>query len=167
MKAGRLLIVISLLAAAAQSAFYWARLPAMMASHFGAAGQANGWQSKPAFFGFYCFIMLLLAVIFLGMPVLIRFMPVSLINLPNKDYWLAPQRREASLSFLQNQLELTGAAAMLLVVLVMQLAMNANLNGSASLSPVATWLLLIVFVGFELMCTARMITRFGARPVSG
>lgn len=47
----------------------------------------------------------------LGLPLLIaaisfvvRFMPVSSINLPNREYWLAPERRDATYAFFSRQL---------------------------------------------------------------
>lgn len=163
MKTGRYLILLSILAAIGQGLFYWPRLPATLASHFGPTGQANGWQSKPLFFVFYFFIVLLLALIFIGMPLLIRRMPVNLINLPNKDYWLAPERRDESLSFLQNQLELTGAAALLLIVVVMQMAISTNLNKSSVLPTLPTELALALFIGVELTCMVRLITHFSVR----
>ena len=163
MKTGRMVIFVAVLLAIGQCLYFGPRLPATMASHFGANGQPDGSQSKGAFLGFDLFIVALLTAIFTGMPLLIRRLPVSMINLPNKDYWLAPERRDESLAFLANQLELIGGSALLLVVAVMQLAFNANLSNAPTMPPTLIWPPVVAFIGFELVCTVRLMWRFGAR----
>ena len=164
MRVGRIMIIVAVLLAIAQCLYFGPRLPATMASHFGANGQPNGWQSREAFIGFDLFIVALLTATFTGMPFLLRFIPIALINLPNKDYWLAPERREESLAFLNNQMELIGGSSLLLVVAVMQLAFNANLTNSPAMPPTFIWPLLVLFIGFQIICSVRMVRRFGSRP---
>lgn len=163
-KSGRFWIFMAVLVSLGQSAYYWPRLPAKLASHFGIDGQANGWQSKEAFFALNFCVILLLAVLFVGLPIALRRLPASVINLPHKEYWLAPERREETLSFLQNQLELIGASALLLVTAIMQMAMKANLTQSPALPSALLMPLMAGFIIFELMCVVRILTRFSAPP---
>lgn len=69
------------------------RLPERVASHFGPMGHADGWMSRTAylgtFVGFVCGLSIFLPTVFYC----VRFLPASGINLPNRDYWLAPERR--------------------------------------------------------------------------
>src|SRR5260370_35733971 len=69
---------------------YYSQLPEVVASTFSGRGVANGWQTKPAFFTVFVGVSVLAAVIGFGIPRIISAMPPQLINLPNKDYWLAP-----------------------------------------------------------------------------
>jgi uncharacterized protein DUF1648 len=75
-------------------------LPERVASHFSAAGLANGYMSRDAYrifmlaFGFG--VPLVVVALIAWLP---RLAP-NLINIPNRDYWLAPERREATLAAL-------------------------------------------------------------------
>ena len=75
-------------------------LPAKVASHFDLAGQPNGWMSRDSCVAF----TLGLGVIVPGFIILMMGgagrIPVSFINLPHRDYWLAPARRSAALAIL-------------------------------------------------------------------
>ncbi len=75
-------------------------LPDRIPTHFGAGGVPNAWMTR----GGYTTFMLAFTV---GLPVLMvaaigvlpRFAP-RLVSLPNRDHWLAPERRDDSLAFL-------------------------------------------------------------------
>ena len=77
-------------------------LPPRIATHFGVDGQANGFMTRGTYLAF-------MAVVVIGLPTLlsagigaaIHRAPGSL-NIPNRDYWLAPPRREATVSYLVN-----------------------------------------------------------------
>src|SRR5256885_8999011 len=112
---------------AAQTIYYFPRLPAIVAQHFDAAGRPNGWASRDGFFIFSWMILLGISAIFMLTPRMLRRVPVSLINLPNKDYWLAPERKQESLRFLERDLEWMGVLTVGFITLVMHFAIRANL----------------------------------------
>jgi uncharacterized membrane protein len=100
-----LLLFVMLLAAATAFIFYFApELPERVAVHFDAAGRANGFMTRTG-----CRDFLLAST--LGIPLLVviattllpRALPVSMINLPHRDYLLAPERAHDSLVFLSEQ----------------------------------------------------------------
>ena len=66
------LLVLLLLGAVGQALLYYPRLPDRMASHFNAAGQADGWMSKRAFFGLDLGMQVGMAVLFVGITKLAR-----------------------------------------------------------------------------------------------
>src|SRR5690606_13247496 len=76
-------------------ALAWAaeRLPARVASHFNAAGVPDNWMSREAHLwlmaAFGVGLPLALAAMFYG----VRYFPVSIVNLPHREYWLAEERR--------------------------------------------------------------------------
>ncbi|HXG65862.1 MAG TPA: hypothetical protein VNO70_12215, partial [Blastocatellia bacterium] len=99
--------------------------------------------------------ILFFCVLFFGFfPSLLRRMPESLLNLPNKDYWLAAERREQTFSFLGEQMRWFGAATLMLTLLIIQLVINANLAPTQYLSARTAWLLLaayLIYVGLWLI----------------
>jgi hypothetical protein len=74
-----------------------ADLPARVASHFAADGRPNGWQSLASYrvwmLGFGVLMPIVVTAMIAWLP---RRFP-RLINVPHKDYWLEPARRDATL----------------------------------------------------------------------
>src|SRR5438552_3237464 len=105
-------MVFALLAVSAALYFssLYAQLPDVMASHFNARGVPNGWQTKSAFFSVLVGVSVLAAVIGFGIPRIISVMPMELINLPNKRYWLAPEQRAETMDFLNGYFAWFGCA---------------------------------------------------------
>jgi serine/threonine-protein kinase len=71
-----------------------ALLPLRLASHFDAAGQPNGWMNRSSYTSFIAIFGLGLPAFTVAMGFLTRLMPAWAINVPNRDYWLAPERRK-------------------------------------------------------------------------
>lgn len=157
MRLSHVVLVVLLALAAVQIAYYYPQLPAVVAGHFGASGQPNAWQSKEAFFGFLGVIYVLFAALYWSVPHLILTMPASLINLPNKAYWLAPVRRAHTARVVGDQLSLLGAAQIGFMILVGQLAIQANLPGSSGALSPAIWGFLVAFVVFFALWTVRFV----------
>src|SRR5260370_6599894 len=86
---------------AAQVSFYAPRIPELLGSHFSRGGFVNGWQTKAAFFATELAMIILATVVSFGIPRIIAAAPVALINLPHKEYWLAPERRQDTPPFTQ------------------------------------------------------------------
>src|SRR5258708_30947097 len=78
---------------AVQLSFYAPRIPEILGSHFSPGGFVNGWQTKTAFFATELAIIALATVVSFGVPRILAAVPASVINLPHKEYWLAPERR--------------------------------------------------------------------------
>lgn len=68
-------------------------LPERVASHFDASGTADGWISRSAHLWTIGGLAVGLSLAMLLLFYCLRFLPASGINLPNRDYWLAPERR--------------------------------------------------------------------------
>ena len=66
------------------------QLPATVASHFDAHGNANGWMDRTLFLLLMVLIGLLMPGMTLLLSFLLRWVPTSQINLPHREYWLAP-----------------------------------------------------------------------------
>jgi uncharacterized membrane protein len=102
------------------------RLPEHIASHFAANGVANGWMDRNA----YLLFMLGFAVgtpiaVVLAMGFVPRRMP-NAINLPNRDYWLAPARSEETLCYLEAHAYWFGSLLLVFMVALHGLLLVAN-----------------------------------------
>jgi len=79
-------------------------LPDVVAVHFNAAGVANGFMRREECRGFMLFFTLGAPVFVAAVTGLIpRLFPPSMLNIPNRGYWLAPERAEDSIAFLSDQ----------------------------------------------------------------
>src|SRR5262249_39729923 len=67
-------------------------------------------------------------------PTLIAILPPSLINLPHKDYWLAPERRERTIARFSASMEWFGVALVLFLGFVYELVFIANTTGNGRLA---------------------------------
>ena len=76
-------------------AHYLPLVPDPMASHFGLSGRPNGWSSHFRMIAGLTVLVLVFAAIF-AVTFFFSRVPDRLISLPNKTYWLAPERREAT-----------------------------------------------------------------------
>ena len=134
-----------LLLAAAQVFYYYPRMPDTVASHFDGLGAANDWSSKTGFFAIYLAMVVMLVAVFELLPRWSQKSNRFGSKIPNRDYWLAPERVAETGEFLRRQMMLMGIAHMLLVVYAIQLAIIANLDSEPRLHPGIGWALGIYF----------------------
>lgn len=135
---------------AAQAFYYYPLLPERMASHFGPDGRPNGWTTRDGFFAIIAFVVFIEGAAFLGLPRILGRFPVALINLPNKHYWLAPERKEESLSWLALKMAWFGAAILAMIAVVNHMVILANLSAETRLSDgvVAVVVAFLTFTAF-------------------
>src|SRR4029079_8862542 len=127
MTSSRVVFVLLLIVAVALMVVYYPELPERMASHFDGAGRANGWSSKAFFFGVQVFVLLLVTVCFAILPRRIQTLPPDKINLPNKSYWLPPERREATMASVVSAITWFGCAVLVFLIAVTWLVIRVNL----------------------------------------
>lgn len=126
-----LFVLISVL----RVAWYFPRLPETVASHFNGSGAADASMGKTAFAMLDIGVTLGAAVMMLGMHAIMTKLPASSINLPNHDYWFAPEREESTRAAAGWFALLFGCATLLLVQVVMHLAVRANLVAESGAPP--------------------------------
>ena len=141
-----------------QIIIYYPLLPLRVASHFDFQGNAIGWTSKSNFITTMAFVIALIVGVFLAIPVLLAKLPES-INLPNKTYWLAPERKETTILVLGNYIIWMGTLTTLLLVMVLNIICNANINHSAQLG-MSVMIMLAVYMVILFTFITFMIRRF-------
>jgi membrane associated rhomboid family serine protease len=160
----RLLFVVLVVGAAVYFSSYYPQLPDVVASHFNGRGVANGWQSKPAFFGLFVAMSVLAALVGFAIPRIIATVPPPLINLPNKRYWLAPEHLAETMGFLGAYFAWFGCAVLLIMILTFDYAMQSNLHPDKRPDVSRMWYILAGFSAFIVLWIARMFMRFGRPP---
>jgi uncharacterized membrane protein len=144
------------LIALTQSIYFYPLMPDITASHFDSAGNPNSWMKRETLIMFYLGITAILAVIFLLIP---KF-PNKMRNLPNRDYWLAKERKEESNKYINSSTLRVGIATFVLLIYVMQLVFEANLNKDPVLSGNIVWALILYFI-FLGVWLVKFYRRFG------
>jgi uncharacterized membrane protein len=130
-RAPLLLTAVAVGATIARVASLWPALPPVMASHFGANGQPDAWTSRAAFFGLFCGTMGLTLLALLTAPLWLRWMPVRLVNMPNREHWLAPERKAHTLRRLGGWMNWMSFLTAALALVVLELTLQANIHRRA------------------------------------
>jgi uncharacterized membrane protein len=120
-------------------------MPEKVATHFGAGGQPNGWMSRSGH-------LLVMGALGLGMPLisvvialLSRYIPPGLVNVPNRQYWFSPERREQTSHYITRQMLWMALLEVAFFTGIQYSIVEANRLTPAQLKMGTFWLL---FVGF-------------------
>lgn len=147
-----------------QGLVYYPQLPETMASHFNATGTPNGFQSKTIFFSMvYAILLVIGAFLAFGVPALIASKP-EITNLPNKTFWLAPERREATLAFLAAHFAWLGCAVLALGNAVVFLVIRYHLEHQPALPSSSMWTILVAFFLFVLLWMVTLLRKLSLPP---
>jgi uncharacterized membrane protein len=119
-------------------------LPAQVASHFDAAGHANGYMPRSSY-------LLFMALVTFGVPLLIvevtivlpRFVP-RLVRIPARDYWLAQERRTETLASIATSGVLTACLLTGFMIGVHLLVVEANKRAPPKIDSELLWVLIIL-----------------------
>lgn len=141
-----------------------AGLPETTASHFASGGQANGFMSRWAY-------MTLMSGLTAGIPLLlagsvIAAMKVSggKISLPNREYWLAPERQAASVDWLIRHTRMFAMVLLVFLCYVHWLVVRANALQPPRLEESLFIGGLVAFFGFLAAWLIRLVLRFRRAP---
>jgi uncharacterized membrane protein len=142
----------------------WSQLPDHIATHFNADGSPNGWSTRAGFLAPVIAILVLCGGLFLVAGWFDR-LPDRLINLPNKDYWLAPQRRADTFAALSDWLRWFLLAPMAFLVFIFTRVLNANLAAEPRLEGHVFAMLGVMFVAIAVLLVWPY-WRFGKPPAA-
>lgn len=145
------------LAAIAQCIHDFPLLPDRLAVHFAPSGMPNGWMTKQQFFIAHAVVVVPAFLVEFWVSHRIASKPDAKLNLPNKEYWLAPERRAETLAYLDRFFAWYGCAFLFVEVFAMGLAMRANFDTPPQLT---TGPIVSVIVGFVLFNMAAVIAMF-------
>ena len=123
----------------------WLVLPADgVAAHMSLSGEVTRYGSRAEFVGTNLGLALLMLGITPALSSAATRGDASMLNMPNKDYWLQPERREATLSLVRTQLWYFLAATNLLIAVMMADIVAISILGRDVVGP---WMLALYLVG--------------------
>lgn len=154
------LFLLILAAAIGQAIYAFPQMPSRMASHFAASGTPNGWMTKEQFFVIYAITFLPAIFVEFWVGGRIATKSDARINLPNKEFWLAPERRAETFAYFDSFFAWYGCALLALLVFVFGLAMRANLGSEPRLPAGPTLTAVAAFVLFNVVAIVAMLRRF-------
>lgn len=134
-------------------------LPNQPATHFDEQGLPNGWMSKSGFLAFTLGMAVATIAFMLTIFWAIRFVPASMINLPNRDHWLSTEQRSRTFADLLNWgVELAIGVTALQAYLYFAIV-RANQLTPPKLSS-AVWVATALFLAFVVIQIIRLFRRF-------
>jgi hypothetical protein len=140
------------------------QLPPTAASHFVGSGEADAFMARGSYLGAMCvFAAGLPALMVLWTRRIVRQSPHRLM-LPNRDYWLAPQRRAATLQVITSHMILFGFALSLLIAFAHWEVLQANLRQPPRLATGRFMAALGLFVVATAGWVYRLYARFRRLP---
>ncbi|NEV61141.1 hypothetical protein [Thiorhodococcus minor] len=142
-------------------------LPERVAIHFAWGGAADGWAARLDSVLLTLSLDTLLFLTFWLSPALLRRTPVNWVNLPNRAYWLSPERREATIARFCERLWAFGAALFLFLLAVGLLTLAANRSDPVRRDQPLFLVALGLFLAYTLYWTVALIQDFRLPTGSG
>jgi serine/threonine-protein kinase len=103
-------------------------VPENMAIHFSLGGDSNGWMSKIAYLITFGFLGTFAPLLTIRIFYKFRYSPKDTINIPNRDYWLAPERIQQTISDLMNYGIWFASVTLFIFIGIGFLILDANLH---------------------------------------
>jgi uncharacterized membrane protein len=126
-------------------------LPQTVASHFGISMAANCFVAKAQYFKSLLSAFMIMNAVFIAMIVLFPRIPSSLINTPNKQFWMQPKNRPALDNILRTRLYGLLTAINLVFTILSYYVFKANMSKPVVLSShfhvVMIAFLIVVIIG--------------------
>jgi hypothetical protein len=107
-------------------------------------------------------VVAFIAVLFPGIGLILSKTPAALINLPNKSYWLSPERKQETIAVLSRQFLWFGTATLLLLLDMMHQTFKVHLGKAQALEH--PWISIVVYVAFSVLWSIGLIVKFARKP---
>ena len=122
-------------------------LPERLATHFDLDGQADGWMTRAGHVRFIIGFGLGVPLFILFVGQIITKLGGAGLNIPNRDYWLAPERRTQTLAFTRRELVRLACLLVVFFAMINHLILQANTQTPVRLAGGQFWLSMAIFIG--------------------
>jgi uncharacterized membrane protein len=156
----RLAFIVCFIANMVLALVSWLILPERVAIHFGSGGLPNNWASSPVNSLILLGMHLVLFFSLYFSPRLVLMFPAKWINLPHKNYWLAPEHRTRTAGKVSVQMHQFGVAIFLLLLATGLLVIHANLSDPVRLNEPLALSFLAAFVVYTVVWCVRFFRSF-------
>ena len=110
-------------------------LPEVAATHFNAAGMPDGFGARRTHVITVAIVVVVLPLFFAMLPGALAALGSSLVNIPNRTYWLDPARRKSTADFLRSHCAWFALIVAGFLVYIHWLVVRANQLATPRLSP--------------------------------
>lgn len=148
----------------AQAAWQHGRLPETVASHFDGSGKADGWMPRGHQTAWHLGTVLFMAAMFEGIARIARHIPDELINIPHRNYWLVPGRRDETIAWLGTLVRTMGCVVLLFFVGLFHQVYRVNTGGGDITLALA--LMSVVLLLAVMAILGATLFRFSRPPAS-
>ncbi len=156
------LTCLAVVALLADVAWYYPQLPQQVPLHFNGAGQPDRWGAKQELLAVTLAVMAILAAVLTPSVYLMKVLPASLINMPRRDYWLAPERAASTRRMMMDRMGWIVCATVVLMCYLFHSSLHAAFQQPPKMdSPLAA---LVVYLVFTALWLAELMWRFYRRP---
>ena len=147
------------LLAVAQNAWYWGQLPDRVATHFNLEGTPNDWMTKTNATIVMCGFQVGMPFLLMAVTLLAARLPAAMVNIPNREYWLHPDRHASSMRYVQTFMNWIAVAFALFAMAISHLVFMANRDGNG-LDTRWFGALIIVFLVSIFILVATLVSHF-------
>jgi uncharacterized membrane protein len=157
----QILFLALVLAAIGQACWQHGHLPERVATHFNGSGQPDAWMSRGRQTAWHIVTVLFLTGVFQGIALLQPRLPKEYVNIPHRDYWLAPERAAATHAWIAGVVLLMGCAVMVFFLVLFHLIYQANLSPRPRLDGTVWYLTgaLLVSIAVTIIALTRRFPR--------
>lgn len=143
--------------------YFYPILPESVPMHFGSSGKATSFSSKESMIFSHSAIIAVLLLIFGIVGALLKSEKAIYMNLPNREYWFAPERRRQSSNEVLSLLLWILCSVMLLMLLVFYSTAESALSGTNKLDG-SFYIGFACFMLFDMFIVIYLIVRFSTIP---
>lgn len=154
---------ITLLTGVAGIFYFYQYLPDTIAVHFGFSGEADRTSGREVFIYINLSVFMFIFGVFFLIDWLMPKLPESSFNLPNKKYWLAPERKEETLKMNSAILYWIGGLTNLFLFLMVYSIYESNIPKTPQLSS-GFWLYMLLYLVAIFYVVYKMYKRFNKIP---
>jgi hypothetical protein len=138
-------------------------LPERVATHFGAKGEPDQWMDRAT-------VVLIMGTAGVGLPLLLagfafatRRLPIWSINLPNRDYWLAPENEQRARDYILAYMVWLACLVVCFMAGLYYVTVQANQQTPVRLPGTAIGLVFMTFLAGFVLWITRLLKRFQIR----
>jgi len=139
---------------------YYGDLPDSIATHFNADGEATSWMTRDQFAKFHCGFVVFMSLIFPACGWLLTLVPHKYVNVPNKEYWMAPERAKQTITGMRWDFAWMGIAVGSGIIYVDNMVMDAALRNEHGINSADVMPVVYGMAGVAGFFLLRMMLKF-------
>ncbi|MFW5490130.1 MAG: hypothetical protein ACNI3A_17195 [Desulfovibrio sp.] len=158
---GFIVFAVIVLAGACQLVIFFPELPAKVVTQSDAYGKPITTLAKAAMGGIDVLVLILGSLYFICCGLFIHKLPTRYLKiLPNRDYWLAPDKLQDTMDYLATSIIWLGNATMLMFLTIFQMIYMVNTNSLAFSLSTGTSLATTLYLTYVFIALIRFKNHF-------